>query len=257
MADLNISIGTGSSGTATNIDIIGVSEDVGNNLINNGNFESYPAFVAATTTLSRWIDGTAGGSQFTAAATQYRWFLASVAGSASAQFDTTTFNSGTASMKVSTTATASTAVVSNTVSNTTLIPGSKNAFSAIPMQPSTKYTLTFWMKTTLNSGTTTNGAKIRLREYNNAGTALFNNDSTGITTTTNWTQYTINFTSNASTDSADIELTVASNTGTAIMDVWFDDIVLTHTTNTNGPQVAVSPIVTPGNQDVSGPKIWG
>src|SRR4051812_25939934 len=77
-----------------------VRQDINQNIILNANFEIAPAFVAATSTSNRWIDGTAAGSN--ALSSRYRWASSVNATQFVAQFDTATVHGGTYSMKLST-----------------------------------------------------------------------------------------------------------------------------------------------------------
>lgn len=236
-------------------DSIRLHEDAGQNLVVNGDFENAPSFTAATTTNAVWIDGTAGGS---ATNSQFGWGT-NRAGSFAAQFDNTVFNSGSESMKLSTTATASSIEARPLIGtlSLTLLNG-----GAIPAYSSTQYTLTHYMKTNFTSGAATTAAKIQVREYNSAGSLLTTTSSptTGIQTTTNFTLYTKTFTTNASTVYILVVPLVSGNDGTAtlIMDAWFDDINLVATSRalTGSVSADLNPTITPATSTISGPKIW-
>lgn len=192
---------------------------IGDAPIRNWSFEYQPTFTAATNTAARWIDGTAAG---TTTDPGYGWAILGLTGSAQAQYDTSTAVTGTGSMKLSTTNTGSLITVSNLVATT-------QPFTACVAQPSTSYVCTFKMKTNYVSGDSNNGASVAFVERNAAGTALVTNTSTEVKTTTDWTTYTVSFTSNAATAwiAPRLQVTGSSGTATLIMDAWFDDIRVT------------------------------
>jgi hypothetical protein len=106
----------------------------------------------------------------------------------------------------------------------------------IPVLPSTSYTASLWMKTQLNSGSATTGARYFIQEYNGTGatSVTTTNVVTGVVTTTDWTYYTLTFTTNSATRYINPKISINGNDGAAtlIMDAWFDDITLTPTTAT-------------------------
>jgi hypothetical protein len=210
MADLNVN----------KSDNITIHEDAGQNPVPNNSFESAPTFTAATNVSSRWIDGTAAGST---TSDTFKWSTSTITGTCSAQFDSSQFNSGSQSLKISTLATASRIFCIHT-----RVTSAPTLFQyAITVQPSQAYKLTYYMKTTANSGSSS-GARIQVVEYNSAGTAGTTTSGTSISTTTGWTQYTINFTTASTANYVLIEPIIIGDTGlaTLIMDAWFDDIVL-------------------------------
>jgi hypothetical protein len=237
MADLNIS----------RTDTSFLYEDSGQNLIPNGGFEDAPAFTAATTTAARWIDGTAAGSS----ATRLNgWAIpvGSVTASAAASFDTSVSAVGTNSMKLDLLNTSG----AISVSTRRQTPAANLLYELIPMYPSSAYILTGQIKT---NNTATNGAWIEVVEYSSSGSALATNVTSKLSGTNNWQQMTKSFTSNASTVGCAIILrhNVAGNISTA----WFDDLKLILNSPSGNVAVPITPIVTPGVQNVSGPKIWG
>lgn len=240
MADLNIN----------KTEALKAHEDMGSNLIGNGDFEYAPSFVAPTTTGTRWIDGTAGGSTTNAS---YGW-ASQVAGTCAFQFDSSEFHSGSNSMKVSTTAVSSNAICSILTTNSAAITQTYG----IAASPSSAYKLTGWFKTNYVSGDSNDGAYMQITERTATGSAVTNSVTTKVKTTTDWTFYTKSFTTNASTVYLDIRLVVTGNTGTAtlVMDAWFDDVILIKIVPDGNTQLQVSSIVTPGIQDINGPKIW-
>lgn len=193
----------------------------------NGDFENAPVGSTPTTTTARWIDGTAGGSTTDSS---YRWVV-NLSGSASALFDSTTFYTGLYSLKLSTIGTGAFSKADIFIGTETVANISKYC---IPAKANTAYTLTYRMKINYVSGDATNGAALGITQYNSSGGSLGTSLGTYIKTTTDWTQYTISFTSNAAVVWFDINPRVYGHQGTAtlIMDAWFDDIVLKQTTRT-------------------------
>lgn len=216
--------GTITAGTYTSDVPSGKRGLVGGNLVYNGDFEYAPPSGAnvATTTNNRWLDGTSGGSTTNAL---FGWFLNVGAGSAAGLIDSSTPHSGNYSIKSSTTATSSASTVEN---------NSATALNALPISPSTSYTLTYWMKTVANSGAATTGAQVVLSERSGSFSGGASTSSTGVTTTTGWTQYQLVWTTASTARYLIVKLNVTGNDGAAtlVMDAWFDDITLTPTTNT-------------------------
>lgn len=241
MADLNKAV----------TDSIHVWEDTGNNIVPNADFESAPTFVAATSTSARWINGAAIGSTTD---DTHQWADLSIIGTASARFDTAEFHGGAMSMKLAVTATGSNIVVRLATSTTV---ANINKYY-IPVLPSTVYKMTFWMKTTYTSGDSSDGCNVQILEYGSASTTVLQTTvSTKVKTTTAWTQYTMNFTTSSGTAflTPNMQNIGTSGTATLIMDGWFDDFILLRVANQT-PDLTIGPIVTPGVQNVSGPKIW-
>lgn len=194
-----------------------------NNNVRNGDFETTPAFVAATNTTNRWIDGTAAGSTTNDA---YGWGTNS-SGTWAAQFDSSEKHGGNNSIKLSTLNITSFVEVAPYQGTTTVAKLDSYAMSA---SPSTSYTISGLIKTNLVSGTATNGVNIEVSERDAAGTLLVSNlITTAIKTTTDWTFYTKTFTTNANTIYIVPRLIVYGHqgTGTLIIDAWFDDVTLT------------------------------
>lgn len=187
------------------------------NLLTNGNFEYTPPFIAATTGVNRWIDGTATGSSATESPYGL-WTPSSFTASATAQFDTSVYRSGTASFKLST-------LNATGVANA----GFGNNFSRqtkektmVPVLPSNSYTLTCWIKT---NNVNTNAAYIDCLEYDGALTTVGTNNSTPkLSGTNDWTQLTSTFTTSATTRF--IYVVLRNNVAGNISDAWFDDITL-------------------------------
>lgn len=200
--------------------------EVNRNLLfsTNPSFETAPTFVAATNVVTRWIDGTAAGSTATTSAFKWGTVSGTNAGTFSAQFDDSQKYSGSYSLKVSTGAVSSAIDVSPVVNITT----ANVLRSGIPVSGSTSYTCTYWMKTAVTSGTANDGACINFNERNTAAGGSVNNKGTLVKTTTDWTLYTVTFTTASATRFLVPRLSVVGTTGTAtlIMDAWFDDIVI-------------------------------
>lgn len=203
---------------------------ISNAPIRNAGFDYQPAFTAASNTQATWIDGTAAG---TTTDPGYGWAVLEKTGTAAAQFDTSTAAVGSGSMKLSTLATGSLITVSN-------IRLTTDPSQACPASGSTAYTCTFRMKTNVTSGDSNNGASIAFVERNAAGTLLASNTSTEVKTTTDWTLYTVSFTSNASTVwiAPRLQCTGSTGAGTLIMDAWFDDIKISASTIYNRSAVS-------------------
>lgn len=200
---------------------------VGGNLVYNGNFEFAPPTNVAQTTAGNPVDGTSGGSSSNY---NFGWqFKSQIAGSGSIQFDNSISRSGAYSLKVSTTAINSSTQASNNG------PNSQTKNIPIVALPSTSYTVIFWMRTVANSGSAATGAQLQILERSGAGNSIGGAHALpGVLTTTGWTQYTLSFTTASTCAFLEILPSLIGNdgTGTLIMDAWFDDIVLTPTTNT-------------------------
>ena len=199
-----------------------------NSLIFNGDFEYAPPFVAATNTVSRWIDGTAAGSKDKNA---YGWGTTGCTGTVAAQYDNNIFHSGKNSLKLSTLATGSQVTVSTVAS--TSATGIRS--QAILLKQGVSYTLSGWIKTKVNSGAATTGTRMMINLIKADGTFSASKfAATSITTTTDWTYYTVTFTPSGDQAWAYVVCDVRGQdgTGTLIMDAWFDDITFTTTTPT-------------------------
>jgi len=194
------------------------------NMVKNGNFEYAPPFTAATTTITRYIDGTAGGSTTN---DLFGWGIEGTnsVGSVSARFDTSNVNTGTYSMKVSTTATASACDVRITRN----ITAANVLQYGIRVTPNTDYDVSFYMQTVANSGSATQGAHVRIGQFTSAGASVTSTDSTKVQTTTALTRYTFRFTTSSTTTFLVPGLRVVGSdgAGTLIMDAWFDDLTIT------------------------------
>lgn len=193
------------------------------NILYNGGFEIAPTFVAATTTTSRWIDGTAAGSA--ALASRYGWGV-NITGTDAAQFDNSVFRSGSNSLKLSTLAAASFLEARPVIGTVSAIKINNAGIRAVP---NTSYTVTYWMKTNFVSGSATNGARVDCLELSSTSSTLVTNSvGSYVKITTDWTQYTFTFTTNASTVYLMVRPEIYGHQGAAtlIMDAWFDDITV-------------------------------
>lgn len=223
--------GNGNNGTITGAtyssDVPSLKrQTVGGNMVRNGDFEYSPPSASAMTvsTNALWYDGTAGGSTTNSL---FRWGqVRAGTGSTSLQIDSTTFRTGTKSLKVSITS-ANVSMVGTTLP----IVSIANLLSVgIPARPNTSYTLNYYMKTNYVSGDST-GAYMQLQERNASGGTTIATSGTAIKTTTDWTLYTITATTSSTTAYIDLQCRILGNTGasTLIMDAWFDDITLNET----------------------------
>jgi len=198
------------------------------NLVENAGFETLPAFVAPTTADNVWIDGSASGS---ASDDQYGWAL-NKSGTVAGQFDTAEKYAGAASLKLSTVDISS--FIEVTPVQPTFTAGRIRSHG-IPVLPSTSYTLRYRMKTSVVSGDSSHGAYVNVLEYDGASTSVIaDRPGTIVKTTTDWTEYTITFTTSANCNFAVPSLRVYGHTGAAtlIMDAWFDDLELKPTVAT-------------------------
>jgi len=195
---------------------------VNQNLIKNGDFESAPAFTAATTSISRYIDGTSGGS--TTNTNFGAWAIpgGGLAPSSGARFATDHTRSGVYSMKLSTLDASGTVVVSNSTSGSA--PARRDV---IPVLPSTSYTLSVWVKT---NNVVTNSVFADAREFSGALSAGVTNTTNKLSGTNDWTNLTQTFTT-AST-ARYVFILLKNGTAGKISDAWFDDLVLKPTTAT-------------------------
>ena len=198
-------------------------ELVGGNMVKNGDFEYSPPFVAATTTVSRWIDGTNGGSTTNSL---FGWALSYVNGSVSAAFDATVSKSGTGSIKLSTLSSTGALVVTQTVSSSApTLYEARNILATV--SPNTSYTLTAWVKT---SNASADSVWADIREFSGGLVVGVTTPTNKLGGTNDWTLVSTTVTTASTTRYIGIVLrnTVVGN----ISDAWFDDITLTPTVNT-------------------------
>lgn len=226
------SSGNGNNGAITGATYTGdvptkLRKLVGGNLIPNGDLSHIPTVNVATTSGAKWIDGTATGGNVNI----FRWANRSGAGSREAIFDTSNLYNGKASLKVSTTGTASWIEVANY--NGSGNPTSAHKEMLVPVSPSTSYTYSFVQKNTVISGDSSSGATIAFLEHlGSFGGSIVSNIPQYQKVTSDWTVMTGTFTTNASTRFVVVDPRVYGHQGTAtlIMNAWFADISLTRTT---------------------------
>jgi len=194
------------------------SQVVGN-LVRNAEFERVPFFVAATTTQSRWVDGSAAGSTTNES---FKWKQQSGANATAVSFDSTVSHGGSYSLKVSATDVTGSTYVDIGAGIASTQPVAQLQKFAIPISPGLTYVLTGWIKT---NNVPTNGAFLQLTTYDALGTRVDNvGSSVKLTGTQDWTQITITQTVGASAVWATVGL--MKNVAGNISDAWFDDISL-------------------------------
>lgn len=190
-------------------------KQVNGNLVYNGDFEYAPVVNVATTTASRWADGTSGGSTTN---NLFGWAITNKIGSGSIQIDG-------GKLKISTTATGSLIEAGHATNDFT---ASVIRSSMIPVLPSTSYTVTYKMSTNYVSGDSNDGAFAKVFEFTGAGSQSTQTSGTKVKTTTSETSYSITLTTGATTRFLLVSGIITGNTGTAtlIMDAYFDEIEL-------------------------------
>lgn len=218
--------GTITSGTWTRDTPTKTRKAVGGNMVFNGDFEIDPVVNTAQTGGDTWIDGSVAGSSTNI----FGWYVFNYNGTRTANYDTSVYYSGTASLKLTLGATNSSIGVSTNKTGAT----PKNTLDGlIPILPNTSYTVSGRVKTDITSGSATTGVALSLVEKNGATT---NGTTTtlvaGIITTQDWTFYTATVTTGATTRFATIEARLTGNNGAATLigSAWFDDIQLYPTT---------------------------
>lgn len=189
--------------------------------IKNASFEpeQSPAFTAATTTRSVFVNGQAAGS---AADDQYGWALGGAADAVSAQFDTSKANFGTGSFKLSNTnATGRARGLLIPAANYGTIAAAHEKY-LIPCKANTTYTLTCYAQCT---NAPTNGVSIGLGGVTGAGgTASLTLSNRLSGTVSTWTLLTVSVTTGASDKFLCIQLN--NDTAGNVCDAWFDDLLL-------------------------------
>jgi len=181
----------------------------------NGGFELAPAFTAVQTASALWIDGTAAGS---ATIDQYGWYGGGTAAFA-VSFDTTVSRSGKNSLKLSNTNASGLSYAGNT-SGTTLSPLSKYC----PLlKASTKYRLTFWVKT---NNVAASAAHLTLNQYDISAVIGTTITTTKISGTNDWASVVTEFTSDADAGGSYARIFAWNYVAGNVSDAWFDDITL-------------------------------
>lgn len=223
--------GNGIDGTINGAIYYGVApsrtrKKINDNLVYNGDFEYYPIGGTYTNVVGKWINGTVGGGDDPIGRI-YGWGIVTATGSVNVSFDTSTYHSGKCSIKLSTTGTNSLIAIRNSIGAQKF--NAQIDFLSIPVLPNTSYTFSYWLKTTVTSGSAATGAYCAMNERDGN---FINISTTGspiyANTTTNWTRYESTFTTSATTRFICPHLAIVGNDGSAtlIMDAWFDDIDL-------------------------------
>lgn len=213
------------------------------NLVINGDFNRVPTFVAATSGNNRVVDGTAvgftPGSETVSPSTLkqfYQWKVNMYnTTNPSAQYDTNSAPNGGASMKV--TGTAVKERVNLTLGIRTFSDLNQPADirnNLIRVQPNTDYVLTFKMKTEISNGVGTPGVygatmqvAVHSGTSNTANSFLNGALNSKIGTTTDWTDYTMTFTTGATSQYVNLAFGIYGDTNNyADMTAWFADIRL-------------------------------
>lgn len=192
-------------------------QDAGEAFILNGDFTTVPTLVAPQTTTG-YIDGTATGSAVPIAGSN--WAVFGINNSITAEIDATETYNGKATLKLATTDVNSRVTAQNILSATRA-----GMLQAIPVLPSTAYTVTFAMKTNVTSGDSNDGAIVSIVERTSEGAQVIVNAITAVKVTQDWTVYTVPFTTAATTRFITLRPAVTGNTGAAtlIMTAWFAD----------------------------------
>lgn len=199
---------------------------VGGNLVKNGDLSYIPQVNVAQTTTARWIDGTAAGSTTNSL---FGCSFAADANNASAMIDTVTKYNDEPSFKVSTLdATGRSRITLGAIFTGATVTEANRGDKPIKVKGSTQYTLTYMVKT---NNAAANSVYMSIHQHDANGTRLTTSNSpTKLSGTNDWTLVTDTFTSEVNTRFLNllIQNTVAGN----ISDAWFADIKLTPTVNT-------------------------
>lgn len=144
---------------------------------------------------------------------KYGWATYNIATTCSYEFDTAVTRTGVKTLKVSTTNTTGRA---QAYSSDTTVAGFKE--QGLILKPSTQYTLNCWVKT---NNVTTNGACLRIVQFDSAGViGTPNTDTNRLSGTNDWTLCTKTFTSDA--DAYYAYLALNTNVAGNVSDSWFD-----------------------------------
>lgn len=182
------------------------------------NFDVRPYTVAALNTSSQYMDGTAGGT--TDSKNPFKLYAGN-----SGTWEVKHDEAEGGALKLSLLGTGSYIQMrSDGATAYTTPPG-----TGFVMKANTQYKLSFKMKTRYVSGDSASGATVLLLEASGDGTNLGSDASfSAVKTTTDWTEYSVTFTSKPTTVRAHIEYRIYGHTGTGtlIIDAWFKDIRL-------------------------------
>lgn len=194
---------------------------ISGNTVFNSSFEFAPVTNVAQT-VTNWIDGTASGS---ASRTPYGWYGINQAGSGTIQFDNTTSHSGSLSLRLSNTTTASGTRLSMTNSGNYAGLTSANIGDLIPFFPGLNYTFGFWAKTNnLPAG----GAAMQIKELSRTLSVLQTRSVSTPSGTNNWANYSSTATSDPAC--AYLGILIFNSTTGNVCDLWIDDLYLALTT---------------------------
>lgn len=215
--------GNGNTGTITGAtytaDVPMVERKLVNpNLTKNGGFDFVPPFTAATTTSSRWIDGTAAGSTTNDI---FGWGTYSEY-SCTFNYDTSTTKTGYASMKIATQTTAPTANHQNSVNQW---PVSQTAITAakylMPVVAGASYLITGYIKTDSITNNNARGARFNATTYSGDTSGSTSQGATSfVNGTTDWTYYSTVITISAGRSWLSVSPEIRGESGTA----WFDKL---------------------------------
>lgn len=190
---------------------------VNENIVKNGDFETMPLTNVPTTTASRYIDGTAGGSTTNKT---FKWCAPNSAfgGAGTGAFFTTVDGINCMCLTVPTTGgTAKVASVRDTIA-----PSVDELYQLLP---NTSYTLTFKVKT-INA--VTNSVFLDFFELNTSLASIATNTSAKFSGTNEMTDVTMTFTTNAATAYGYVMLRV--NISGAVQTAYFGKIKIQPTT---------------------------
>lgn len=197
----------------------------------NGDFTTVPTFVAPQTATG-WIDGTATGS---AVPVGTGWSVSGIDNSVEAYFDEVNTYNGKPSLYLATTAVNSRITVHSALTTT----GAGLEY-LIPIKPSTAYVASVRMKTTYTSGDSDHGAFAAFVERTATGTQnVVNSTSIVKTTTADFVEYTVPFTSAATSVYLSLRPQITGNTGAATL-IMGMNVADFHVTSTVNARTAIS-----------------
>lgn len=200
---------------------------VGGNLVRNGDF-SYIPVVNELQISSGWINGLAGGGGASVIPQPFARY-GNLNSGASLQFLEGEGYQGSNALYMKTVGGG----FAEARYNSTGYSGTLGQSDVIVAEPNTSYTLSFWMKTLHTSGDATNGALVSVSQSNGNKNGVTSALSTPIKTTTEWTKYTLEFTTHADTRflSPNIYNYSHQGAGTLALEAWFSDIDLRKTSD--------------------------
>lgn len=206
--------------------------EIGELFILNGDFTTVPTFVAPQTTTG-YIDGTATGSAVPIAGSN--WALSGRDNDVEAYFDTVNTCNGKPSLYMATTGVNSRITVQNALTTT----GAGLEY-LIPIKPSTAYVAKVRLKTTYVSGDSDAGAFCAFVERTSSGAqAVVNNSTVVKTTTADFVEYSVPFTSGATSVFLTLRPQITGNTGAATL-IMSMNVADFHVTSPSLQRTAVS-----------------